>query len=402
MKGMKRIVCVAMATLLALAAPAAAEEVEEAAETKVVEAAPVIKTDEVTRRIDLAICLDTSGSMGGLINAARQKLWDIVGELALAKPAPELRVSLITYGTPGYGAPSYVKVQTQLTNDLDTVYEKLMALGTNGGAEYVGWVLHDAVTRLEWSDARDALKLVFVAGNESADQAKEEYDFRKVCADAIKQGIMVNSIYCGSPSDGIAPGWREVSQLADGNFAAIDHNNGTIEISTPFDKKIAELGAELNKTYVAYGAHGEAGAANQVAQDSNSAKMGAANSAARNIVKAQALYNNASWDLVDARNGKDFDLSKIKKEDLPENMREMTIEEQNAYLDKTEAQRKEVRKQINDLASQRREYIEAERKKLRKKGDKSFDTAMLRAVRAQAEKKSFAFRDNFNEGAGNE
>jgi len=356
---------------------------------------------EEARRIDLAICLDTSGSMGGLINAARQKLWDVVSELALAKPAPELRVALLSYGHNG-GAPSHITVQTELTNDLDTVYQKLMALGISGSQEYVGWVLHDAVTELKWSDAKDALKLIFVAGNESADQAKEKYDFRNVCADAIKGGIMVNSIYCGSPSDGIAPGWREVSQLADGSFAAIDQNNGTIEITTPFDKKIAELGAELNTTYVAYGAQGKAGAANQIAQDSNSAKMGMANFAARNIVKAQALYRNSKWDLVDARNGKDFDLSEIKKEDLPENMQEMTAEEQNAHLDKMEAQRKEVQTQINDLASQRREFIEVERKKMGEKGDNSFDAAMLAAVRSQAEKKNFTFRKNFNEGAGDE
>lgn len=390
MKGMKRIVCVAMA--VSLAALAFSASAHAAAKT-------VMK--EEARRIDLAICLDTSGSMGGLINAARQKLWDVVSELALAKPAPELRVALLSYGHNG-GAPSHITVQTELTNDLDTVYQKLMALGISGSQEYVGWVLHDAVTELKWSDAKDALKLIFVAGNESADQAKEKYDFRNVCADAIKGGIMVNSIYCGSPSDGIAPGWREVSQLADGSFAAIDQNNGTIEITTPFDKKIAELGAELNTTYVAYGAQGKAGAANQIAQDSNSAKMGMANFAARNIVKAQALYRNSKWDLVDARNGKDFDLSEIKKEDLPENMQEMTAEEQNAHLDKMEAQRKEVQTQINDLASQRREFIEVERKKMGEKGDNSFDAAMLAAVRSQAEKKNFTFRKNFNEGAGDE
>jgi hypothetical protein len=390
MRSVKMIVCaaVAVAGLLILAPLAGGEEKETAAEE--------------TRQVDLAICLDTSGSMTGLINAARQKLWDIVSELALAQPTPDLRVALFTYGTPAYGGPSYVRIQTELTSDLDTVYEKLMALGTSGGDEYVGWVLHEAAQKLAWAESDDALKLMFVAGNESADQARNTHDFRDVCAGAIKRGIMVNSIYCGNPVDDIAPGWREVAQLADGHFSAIDQNNGLVVITTPFDSKIAELGSKLNGTYVPFGAKGQAGYSNQAAQDANSAIMGIANSAARYIVRSQSLYNNGGWDLVDARNGKDFELSKIKTEDLPENMREMTIEKQDAYLDKMEADRKKIQDEVNKLAAKRRDYIEAERQKMKEKGDKSFDAAVLRAVRDQAAKKNFTFKENFAEGEGNE
>lgn len=402
MKGMKKVLCVAMLALMVHATVAAAEEARIEAQPRAIEAVPIVKPDEPSRTIDLAICLDTSGSMRGLIGAARQKLWDIVSELSLAKPAPRLRVALLTYGTPGYGAPSYVRVQTGLIDDLDTVFGKLMALTTNGGDEYVGWVLNEALTKLDWTDSKDALKIIFVAGNESADQAKETYDFRKICADAIKRDIIVNSIYCGSPGHSDAPAWREVAQLADGSYAAIDQNNGTVVIATPFDHKIAELGKKLNTTYVAYGAEGKAGSENQEMQDSNAAKMSASNLAVRNIVKAQIQYRNGRWDLVDARNSKDFDLAKIEKEDLPENMQKMSLEEQNVHLDKMEAERKGVQKQINELASQRRDFVQAERKKLIAKGGNSFDSAVLDAIRSQAEKKNFTFRENFTEGAGNE
>ena len=352
------------------------------------------------RQVDLAICLDTSGSMSGLINAARQKLWDVVSELALAQPEPELRVALITYGSPAYGAPSFVKVQSDLTGDLDTVYQKLMELGTSGGSEYVGWVLHDAHEQLSWAESNDALKLIFVAGNESADQAKQQHDFRSVVAGAIKDGIMVNSIYCGNVSDNIAPGWREVAQLADGHFSAIDHNNGTVVIATPFDDKIAELGTQLNSTYVAYGARGEQALENMAAQDENSRRLGKSSFASRGVVKSQSLYNNAKWDLVDASKEKDFELSKIEKKDLPEKMQEMTLEEQKAYIEEIGAKRAEIQGEVNKLAAQRRDFIEAERQKMKEQGDKSFDAAVINAVREQAELKNFTFKENFVEGDG--
>ncbi|NQT18523.1 MAG: VWA domain-containing protein [Planctomycetes bacterium] len=401
MKRMKRMLCVVMLALMLPALVATAEEAKVEAEPRAIDVLPIVKPDELARTIDLTICLDVSGSMSGLINAAREKLWDIVSELSLAKPAPKLRVALLTFGNGG-GGESHINLLTQFTTDLDTVFGKLMALETSGSQEYVGWVLNDALTKLEWTDSKDALKIIFVAGNESADQASQTHDFRKVCAKTIAQDIIVNSIYCGNPADNIAPGWREVAQLADGSFAAIDQDNGTIVIATPFDDKIAELGKKLNTTYVAYGADGQAGLGNQVMQDSNSAKMSASNLAVRNVFKAQRQYDNSMWDLVDARNSKDFDLAKIEKKDLPEEMQKMTLEEQNAHLDKIETERRDVQTQINDLASQRREFIQTERKEQAAKGDNSFDSAVLKAIRSQAEKKNFTFRENFTEGAGNE
>ena len=121
------------------------------------------------RPVDLVICLDTSGSMEGLINAARQKLWSVVSELATAKPTPDLRVALLTYGSPGNVEAGHVVLQSDLTRDLDLISEKLFALTTSGGREYVGRVVWHALEHLTWSDG-DAVKLLFVAGNESADQ----------------------------------------------------------------------------------------------------------------------------------------------------------------------------------------------------------------------------------------
>ena len=46
--------------------------------------------------IEVAIALDTSGSMKSLRDAARLKLWEIVQETALLEPAPTLRAELLS------------------------------------------------------------------------------------------------------------------------------------------------------------------------------------------------------------------------------------------------------------------------------------------------------------------
>lgn len=339
--------------------------------------------------VDLAICLDTSGSMSGLINAARQNIWTIVNDLALAKPTPQLRIALLTFGNNDHDkAAGWVAVQTPLTDDLDLVSQKLFALSTNGGDEYVGRVLQASLDQLAWSPDPGALKLIVVAGNEGADQ-DQEVDFRAMCRRAIGDGIMVNSIYCGSPADQLAPVWREVATLADGQFASIDQDNGTVVIETPFDVKLTELSAGLNETYLPYGPKGQWGVANQCEQDKNASGLNVAASAQRAMTKASSNYACSSWDLVDASKGEDFKLATVKVEDLPEAMRTMTPEQQVEHIAVMAAKRGEIQQQIADLTAKRDTFAREEMKKRALDTSKSFDFAMRQSIRAQAASKGF-------------
>ena len=176
---------------------------------------------EEQRTVDIAICLDTSGSISGLINSARQKLWQIVSELATAKPEPRLRVALLTYGTPRYGADNgFVHVDHDLTDDLDGVYETLFALRTSGGDEYVARAVRTAVESLSWDESPESLRMIFVAGNESADQDPQVTN-EVSCEMAARNDTIVNAIYCGAENNSDAAGYRRVATLADGRFAAI-------------------------------------------------------------------------------------------------------------------------------------------------------------------------------------
>lgn len=342
-----------------------------------------------TRTVELAICLDTSGSMDGLIDAARQKLWTIVNDLATATPTPDLRVALLTFGNDGHPAEQgWVRVDAPFTTDLDAISQQLFALRTNGGTELVGRVL-DVSSRLAWTPGDDVLKVAIVAGNESADQ-DQEVPFREVCPRLIANGVIVNAIYCGPENDNIAPAWREVARLADGQFASIDHNQGLVIIETPFDAELSKLSMDVNGTFCWFGEAGVEACSNQVAQDKNAAGLNTAAVATRAQTKANGIYWNQN-DLVHSVSNGTLKLDEVKKEDLPEEMREMTLIQQQEHLDKKAAERKAIEEKINELSKQREAFVDAEMKRRSLDDGRSFDNAVRGAIREQAKAKGFTW-----------
>ncbi|MBI3724275.1 VWA domain-containing protein [bacterium] len=338
------------------------------------------------RPIDLVLCLDTSNSMDGLIESVKRKLWDITNELARAKPTPRLRVALLTYGTPEFGTETgFVRIDSQFTDDLDGIQQKLFALRTSGGDEFVGRVLRTAVQQLAWSDEKDALRVAFVCGNESADQ-DPVVKFRDAVRAARERGVFVNAIYCGAGTDPDAALWREIPLLGEGSFASIDHNQPVVEVRSPFDARLAELSTALNGTYVAIGAHGRAGAENQSRQDSNSGSLGSSSVASRACAKGSSLYK-CSWDAIDAN----VDIATVKDEDLPEELRKLTPEERKAYVAKKAADRAAIQKEIAEVGAKRQAFVAEELKKRAGAGEAQLDGAIKQAIREQAERKGFSF-----------
>ena len=336
------------------------------------------------RAVDLAICLDTSGSMQGLIDSARQGIWAIVNDLALAKPTPKLRVALITYGNDGHNKENgWVAVQTGFTEDLDLVSQKMFALTTNGGTELVGRVMQAALDQLTWSNDKGAMKLIVVAGNESADQ-DQEVPFRGVSKRAIERGVMVNAIYCGNPNDDLAPAWREVAKLADGQFHAIDKDNGNVVVQTPFDAQLQALSVQLNGTYLPFGHDGQRGLLNQSAQDKNAEASSSQVIALRAVCKAGDNYCNSAWDLVDACREQKVKLAEVPADQLPEKMRTLSADERQKLVDDMQKQRAEVQAQIQELGKKRDTAVAEEMKKRALDPSKSFDYAVRQAVRQQA------------------
>lgn len=344
------------------------------------------------RDVDLVICLDTSGSMEGLLDSARARLWDVVNSMNGVRPTPRLRVGLLTYGSPHNSTASrgWVLKQSDLTGDLDTVYAKMMAMNTNGGDEFVGWVLNDAVNDMNWSTDPKALRLVFVAGNESADQGINYYNFRNVARVAKAKDIIINAIYAGPREQGAAEQWPSVASCGGGSFSAIDMQCGTMQVETPHDKLLLELNLKLNSTYVPYGDAGSRGAANQAEQDGMAQKVGVASAASRVAAKATAMYDNAGWDLVDAVAEGKVEVKDLKKESLPAPMQAMPVEEREAYVKQVQTQRADIQRQINETQAARSEHLAVARRKAAG-GKVALDEAMEKTLREQAAAKGFEF-----------
>jgi hypothetical protein len=345
------------------------------------------------RQIDVVIALDVSGSMDGLIDSAKQRLWDIVSELGRAQPQPELRMAILSYGNPEYGSESgFVRVDLPFTDDLDAVNKTLFQFTTNGGDEYVARVVNTALNKLTWSSEPGALRVLFVAGNEGAYQ-DPQIPVLLATEAAASRGIIVNTIYCGSENDGDALGWRQVAASTNGIFASINQDAAAVaNIPTPMDEQLTALNEELNDTYVAYGQTGIASRENQIEQDKNTAEMSLPAMASRTAAKASPLYKSESWDLIDAvESGKS--LEDVADKDLPDVMRQMEAEERAIFIEQKSKKRDEIQGRIQALAGERRDYIQEERSRLAEDGEKGLDQVIQEGLQALAEEKGFTFSE---------
>jgi hypothetical protein len=241
---------------------------------------------------------------------------------------------------------------------------------------------------MAWDQDPKTLKIIFVAGNEPANQ-DPLVSVEGAVADARERGIFVNAIYCGSERASEAVGWSEVARLGAGRFAAIDQDHA-VAVATPMDAELSRLSVELNKTYVPYGAGGVAHLSNQAAQDQNAGKMGAPAMAARAAAKSSALYRADEWDLVDAqRHGKK--VAEMPAAALPAPVAALPAAQRDAYVAAKAKDRAELQKKIAEANAKREAYIQSERKQA-KVGPKALDDALGEAIRGEAESRGFSFK----------
>jgi von Willebrand factor type A domain len=335
---------------------------------KKAEAKPVetpIKTTTVVEntKIQVALLLDTSNSMDGLIEQAKSRLWNIVNTLTTLKYAgktPDIEISLYEYGNSGLSQrDNYIKQITPLSTDLDLISEKLFALKTNGGEEYCGAVIADANKQLSWGKDNNNMKLIYVCGNEGFDQGSISY--KESIADALKNNIYVNTIFCGNQEEGINSFWKNGADIGKGKYFTIDSNQAIQYVTSPYDDKINKCNERINLTYINYGADGYAKKANQAAQDKNAESLSPSNYTERAVSKSKSVYKNESWDLVDKM--KDDKVKKIKKEELPKEYQDKSSAELTKIVEEKAKERKAIQKEIGELAKKRQEYIDVEAKK---------------------------------------
>ncbi len=343
-------------------------------------------------QIEVCFVLDTTGSMGGLIEGAKQKIWSIANEVIAGKPTPAVKFGLIGYRDRD---DDYITKLSPLTEDLDAIYADLRRFEAAGGGdepESVSQALDEAVHKIKWSKDRAVLKIIYLVGDAPphTDYA-DGPDYRQVCADAAKRDIIINTIQCGN-LPATQAFWTEIARKSEGQYVALAQTGNMIAVDTPFDQPLAALNVAIGKTMVAYGSAS--------ARTATMAKQEVVELAPFAVAADRLSYNAKSGgkvvqgggELIDALKDGNVNLASVKRDELPEELRKLSAPELKQELDAKAAQRAELQQQANELSRKRAAFLEAEQKRLAAagKGD-SFDSKVAEILRAQAGKKGINY-----------
>ena len=390
---MRQIVIFTMMLVCTFAVPSFAEVVVVQPGDRVVVAPKPLPVPKVYQsRIQIALLLDTSNSMDGLINQAKAQLWNIVNELSAARchgEQPKLQVALYEYGNSRLSSgEGYIRQVLPFTNDLDKLSEELFKLTTNGGDEYCGMVIQDALNGLQWSSNEADLKTIYIAGNEPFSQGPVAYQVAAQAA--MSKNILVNPIFCGPRKTGIATNWEAGATLTGGCYLSIDQNRRTVYIQAPQDDAISKLNIELNRTYIHYGREGAKGLERQRVQDSRAMGLASAVASQRALAKSSKNYDNSAWDLVDAIANKKVKVSELKESDLPESLVGKDEKQIEKEVQASATKRKEIQDQIQQLGKERTQWLANEQKQTGT-NENTLEAAILKSIRQQAMDKKFTF-----------
>lgn len=343
------------------------------------------KFDREGPTIQIAILLDTSGSMEGLIEQAKSQIFDIISETSKANKDNKdaiIEVALYEYGKSSISVKDgYIRRISPFTRDFDKISMELFKLKTNGGKEYAGQAILKSTEGLAWSDHDDDLRIMLIAGNESFNQGAISY------FDAVKhasnKGIIVNTMFCGDYEKGRRLEWEFGAKLSGGTYLNISHNDQISFMETPYDDQINELGYKLNDTYISYDKKGKEV---QSKIDSLSAKQSKSQLASRNLAKASKSYSADSWDIISLFNDSESEAIELAKEsDEFEGLNDLEIKEKISISMK---ERMKIQDEINELKLKREKYIKENSKN---KNKNTFGEKLIKSIKEKAEKKGYNF-----------
>jgi hypothetical protein len=318
------------------------------------------------QKIQVAILLDVSNSMDGLIDQAKAQLWTMVNTLGRVhcdnKANPKIEIALYEYGTPRNDVRNgYIKQINDFITDLDSLSQNLFALTTNGGDEYCGQVIFKSIQQLKWDANPNSYKVLFIAGNESFRQGN--VSFTQACTEAKSKGVIVNTIYCGDRQQGIREYWNLVGECGNGSFSNINQDHKIEDIATPYDDEIFKLNEKLNGTYIAYGARGQEFYSKQEQMDVANAAMSKKAAIKRAETKSNSkVYNNAGWDLVDRAGDNEAEIERIDKKTLPDSLQNKTTAQLKVIVSEKKKERAAIHTKIIALNQQRQQYINDQKK----------------------------------------
>ena len=339
-------------------------------------------------QIEVCFVLDTTGSMGGLIEGAKRKIWSITNDLISTKPTPSIKIGMIAYRD---RTDAYTTKNFNLTDDIDEIYGHLMKFKADGGGdtpESVNQALHEAVTKMSWSKNKKVLKVIFLVGDAPPHMDyKDDVKYPETCKLAVKNDLIINTVQCGKIGS-TRPIWQQIARLSEGSFVALGQTGDMVAVATPYDKEIAALSDQIGDTVIAYG---NAAAIDGVTKKLARAKAAPAPSKADRsaaLSKSEGTVVTGHADLVQSIELGSVKLKDIKENKLPDKLKKMKPKEREDYIKQQSAKRTEIQKKLTELVKKRDSFVIAERKKLAGKGKKdAFDEKVAEIITEQAKRK---------------
>jgi Mg-chelatase subunit ChlD len=359
---------------------------------------PVLHVTEVQRPVvDVVFVLDTTGSMSGLIQTAKDKIWSIATTMSSAQPTPEIRIGLVGYRDRG---DAYVTKVIDLSSDLDSVYADLMDFEAGGGGdtpESVNQALHDAVHNMSWSQDSQAYQVVFLVGDAPPHMDyQDEPQFPQIMASALQKGIVVNTIQCGDMPTTVAP-WQQIADLGNGSYFQVEQAGSAVAYATPYDEEIAALSARLDDTRLYYGSDEEKSRmyAKMAAADKLETTASVESRARRGVFNSSVGGKKnllGEKELVEAITSGEVSLDELDTDALPEALQPMAPDEQLAKIEELSKERQELQGRIQVLARDRNDYI-ARKVAADGGGEDSLDQKLYEVVVKQSGAAGLEFED---------
>jgi len=356
----------------------------------------IITSEQST--VEVMFVLDTTGSMGGLISAAKEKIWSIANTLSSADPAPDIKMGLVGYRDRG---DQYITIVTKLSDDLDKVYSDLIQFQANGGGdgpESVNQALNDAVIKAEWNLDASVYRVIFLVGDAPPHMDyNDDVKFQDTCRVAAKKNIIINTIQCGNMG-GTKEVWQEIAKLGKGDFFQVAQSGSAVLYDTPYDKKIAGLSRKIDDTRIFYGTDSYMMEIKEKKDISDKLYDTAAPSA----VAKRAIFNSSksgkknflgSQELIYDLENKAINISEIKSEELPDELRNMEPEVLENHVKKLGTERKKLQTEMEQLARQRQAYIENQVKNESGLKENSLDYKIYQCIKSQAAGKEIIYKD---------
>lgn len=350
------------------------------------------ETSKNKQNAEIVFCLDATGSMSGLIGTAKEKIWDIVSELAQSNDIDTLRLGMVFYRDRG---DDFITKKIPLTTDLDEVYSDLLEITADGGGdspESVNQALHESVNDMDWSGGENTYRTIFVVGDCPPHMDyKDDVPYTVSCEKAREKGIVINTIKLGNSCLSAVAHFKEMAHCNDGKFLRLDQNASDTVVETPYDNEINEVSRKIDDSRLYYGSKKE-----QILNNTKKRKsMEVYDKSSSTANSARASYKvsktgRKSWmgakEIVgDYQKGKVV-LEDIEEEELPTVLKDKSIKEKKEIIQKIVEERETNISKLKDLSKKRKEYIVKKSKEKMGKDSVSFSKEVVKVMKKQAKK----------------